>query len=120
MGLRGYSRAHPRAFFAIIFVVLLIALQIVLVTNLDVTALNAWAIAANTIAFLFWTYDKWRAGGKGLRVPELVLHFMAACGAAPASLVAMSVLRHKTNKRRFGVIYTVLLLVQVALLLRFG
>ena len=120
MGIRKYSRAHPRAFFAIIFLATSIAIQILCVTTTALTGWQSWMIATNTMAFLLWSYDKWRAGKTGLRVPEVVLHFMAACGASPASLVSMSVLRHKTSKRRFGVLYTILLLLQGALLLRFG
>ncbi len=120
MGLRRYSRTHPKAYFAIIFITSSITLQILCVTKFSLAAMEAWLTATNIVAFLLWSYDKWRAGKKGLRVPELVLHFMAACGASPASLVSMSVLRHKTSKRRFGVLYTVMLLLQGALFLRFG
>ena len=120
MGRHSYSHRHPRVFFGIIFVVLSVALQILCVNRFRITALQSWMVAVNVTAFILWCYDKWRAGKKGLRVPEIALHFMAVCGASPASLVAMSVLRHKTSKRRFGVLYTVLLLLQGALLLQFG
>ena len=66
-----------------------------------------------------WGWDKWQARRGGPRVPEAVLHVMAAAGATPASFAAMEVFRHKTLKRHFRILYTVLLIVQIALLLYF-
>ena len=38
---------------------------------------------------------------EGWRVPEKALHAAAVLGAAPGSLVAMELLRHKTRKQPF-------------------
>ena len=46
----------------------------------------------------------------------MALHLAAFCGAAPASFLAMSLLRHKTLKPRFKVLYTLFLVIQLGAL----
>ncbi len=85
--------------------------------GLGLGPLVAWLLAANLTTFPMWAWDKRRARTGGGRVPELVLHTMAAVGSTPASFLAMSLLRHKTQKRIFGVLYAIFLIAQVALAL---
>ena len=78
--------------------------------------LLGWLTCANVCALPLWGFDKWQARRDGFRVPEMSLHLAAFLGAAPASFLAMSLLRHKTLKPRFKVLYTLFLVVQLGLL----
>lgn len=76
--------------------------------------LLAWWVAANVLVLPLWALDKLQARREGWRVPEKALHAAAVLGAAPGSLVAMELLRHKTRKPPFRALYVFLTLVQVA------
>jgi len=78
--------------------------------------LVAWLASVNLFAFPLWAFDKWQARRGGFRVPEMALHLAAFLGAAPASFLAMSLLRHKTLKPRFKVLYTLFLVIQLGAL----
>ncbi len=68
----------------------------------------AWLLALNAAVLPVWAWDKWRAQRDGFRVPEAALHYLALAGAVPGSLLAMSLLRHKTRKASFRWPYFVL------------
>ncbi|MEZ5973508.1 MAG: DUF1294 domain-containing protein [Planctomycetota bacterium] len=108
-------KAHPIRFFLVVFVFLALPVMFLWRFLLPGSRLFAWAIGANVAAFVLWAYDKHQARKDGWRVPEKVLHTMAVLGASPASLAAMSILRHKTQKRFFTTFYTILLVLQIAI-----
>ena len=110
-------KAQPNRFFLVIFVVLALPVMFLWRIFLPGSRFFAWLIGANVAAFLIWTYDKRQAQRDGWRVPENVLHTMAVLGASPGSLLAMSMLRHKTQKRFFTTFYTILLVLHLAVLL---
>lgn len=110
-------KSHPNRFFLIVFVLLALVGMFVWRLMLPGSRLFAWAFGANVSAFLVWFFDKHQARTDGWRVPERTLHVMAILGASPASLAAMNILRHKTQKRFFTGFYSVLLVVHIALLL---
>jgi uncharacterized membrane protein YsdA (DUF1294 family) len=62
------------------------------------TALVAWLLAINVIAFFTYWYDKSIAGTGATRVPEIVLVALAAAGGWPMALVSMRLFHHKTGK----------------------
>jgi uncharacterized membrane protein YsdA (DUF1294 family) len=78
-----------------------------------------WAFlgAINVVTFAVYFYDKSVAGGTATRVPEAALHLLAVVGGSPAALAAQQLLRHKTAKRSFQVMYWCIVGGQVALLL---
>ena len=78
--------------------------------------LSAWLLGANLAAPAVWWIDKSQATRQGLRVPELALHAIALVGAVPASWLSMSLLRHKTRKPIFRILYAFILLAQLAAL----
>lgn len=69
--------------------------------------------ALNLAALPVWGWDKRAARRDRRRVPERALHAMAVLGAAPASLLAMALLRHKSSKAHFWGLYAVLLALQI-------
>ncbi len=75
-----------------------------------------WLIALNAATLVVWTADKIQARRGRFRVPEVTLHVLALIGASPAALAAMLMLRHKTQKTHFFVLYLIFLLIQAAIL----
>lgn len=108
-------KRKPVRFFLLAFAVAAAALTAVLHLRLGSSMLVSWLVSANLAALLMWAFDKAQARRGGWRVPELALHAIAALGAVPASLLAMKVLRHKTLKKHFLLIYACLLVVHLAL-----
>ncbi len=68
--------------------------------------------------------DKLRAKNHEWRIPENTLLFTAAVGGAPAMLITMLIIRHKTQHRKFMVGLPIIILFQTIILLwcnyRFG
>ena len=108
-------KSHPNRVFLVAFFLLALPVMFLWRVFLPGSRLFAWAIGANAAAFAVWAYDKHQAQKGGWRVPERVLHIMAFLGASPASLLAMSFLRHKTTKRSFVTLYSVLLVLHIAI-----
>jgi uncharacterized membrane protein YsdA (DUF1294 family) len=76
----------------------------------------AWLLAVNLTAFFFHGFDKSRAHDIDGRVPELVLHLLAALGGSPGAYAGMEVFRHKTAKGPFRFTFWTIVAVQVVLL----
>ena len=63
----------------------------------------------SVITFVIYGIDKSRAAANGSgkskrRVPERILLILAFLGGAPGAAAGMLVFRHKTKKRRFGIL----------------
>ena len=107
-------KSHPTLWFLAVFAGIAGAAAWWLGQRFDLHAVLAWCAAGNASVPLLWAFDKRAAKRGGWRVPELALHLAAAAGTAPASLLAMKILRHKTRKPLFQWLYVVLLALQVA------
>ena len=108
-------KRRPVRFFLLVFALAAAALAVMAHLRLGWNPLVSWLVSANLAALLLWAFDKAQARRGGWRVPEMALHAMAALGAVPASLLAMKVLRHKTLKKHFLLIYGCLLVIHLAL-----
>lgn len=91
-------------------------LLFVLQTRFHFLALWAYLIAINIVGFGLYALDKLAAKLAWLRVPEKLLHLLAFAGATPAAIVAQQLFWHKTTKRRFQVVFWLIVLLQLALL----
>lgn len=109
-------KSDPRRWFFALFLVPALALAAWLWRAQDWAPLAAWWVACNGCVLPVWAYDKWQAGRGGWRVPEATLHGIAIVGGAPASLVVMELLRHKTRKPWFRRLYWFLTTLQAAAL----
>jgi uncharacterized membrane protein YsdA (DUF1294 family) len=107
-------RQQPRRWYLILHLVPSIALAVWIERTQAWHPVAAWWVACNLMVFPIWAYDKWQARRDGWRVPEASLHTIAILGAAPASLVAQKLLRHKTLKPVFQWLYWTLTVAQVA------
>lgn len=80
------------------------------------TWLANWLLVVNLIAFIYYGIDKLLAArGFAVRVPEAVLHSLAALGGSPAAFLAMWLFRHKTIKPSFRILFWGIVVLQIAL-----
>jgi uncharacterized membrane protein YsdA (DUF1294 family) len=78
--------------------------------------LAAWFVSINVVTFGYYGYDKARARAQGRRVPEFVLHVLAAVGGRPGAFLAMHFFRHKTVKGAFRILFWCIVVLQAGLL----
>lgn len=73
-------------------------------------------LALSTITFIVYTIDKSAAQYGRWRTREATLHTLALFGGWPGALVAQRVLRHKSSKRSFRVVFWLTVVLNVAAL----
>lgn len=66
--------------------------------------LPAWALL-NLLTFFAYWQDKYAAGKGNWRTSESTLHFWSLAGGWPGAWLAQQVLRHKSRKQEFRVVY---------------
>lgn len=75
-----------------------------------------WLLVVNIVTFGYYGADKWLAAKPWFRIPELVLHVLAALGGSPAALLAMYLFRHKTIKPSFRILFWSIVIVQICMI----
>ena len=73
-------------------------------------------LAINLIAFAVEGYDKYLAVNNKFRIPEKTLFTIAFCGGSVGLLLAMLIFRHKISKPSFIFKFSVIVIIQLALL----
>ena len=81
--------------------------------------LFAYFLLLNAIAFAVAGYDKYRAVNNKFRIPEKTLFTLAFFGGSVGLLLAMMIFRHKISKASFLLKFSVIIIVQLALLFGF-
>ena len=81
--------------------------------------LFAYFLLLNAIAFAVAGYDKRRAVNNKFRIPEKTLFTIAFIGGSVGLLLAMLIFRHKISKTSFLLKFSVIIIVQLALLFGF-
>jgi len=84
--------------------------------RLGLAPAHAYLASANVMTLILYGYDKRQAIVGGARIPELALHAGALLGGSPGALLGQGLFRHKTRKRRFQMVFAVIVLVQIAAL----
>jgi len=74
-----------------------------------VLPLVAYAVVS-VLAFLLYWRDKRQAQTNGRRTPENILHAVELAGGWPGALIAQQVLRHKTRKVSYQVLFWAIVL----------
>lgn len=62
-------------------------------------------MAASLLAFVAYAIDKSAARGDRRRISERTLHAFSLVGGWPGALMAQRLLRHKTKKRSFQIVF---------------
>jgi uncharacterized membrane protein YsdA (DUF1294 family) len=70
----------------------------------------------SVLTFLIYALDKWRSGRQKRRVSERNLILLSVIGGAAGALLAMGLLRHKTQQSVFMLLIPALVMVQGVLL----
>lgn len=70
-----------------------------------VLLLFAWLALLSAATFALYAVDKAAARRGGRRIPEATLHLLALCGGWPGALLARRLLRHKTAKAGFTLLF---------------
>jgi uncharacterized membrane protein YsdA (DUF1294 family) len=92
--------------FAVALATLFLAAVAALVRWAELPLFVLWIyLASSVVAFVVYAVDKSAAGGARRRVPESTLHLFAWIGGWPGALVAQQVLRHKTRKIAFQIVF---------------
>jgi uncharacterized membrane protein YsdA (DUF1294 family) len=64
-----------------------------------------YMLAASVVTFIVYARDKWAAKRGAWRTPEMVLHLFDALGGWPGGFAAQRMLRHKTSKVGFQILF---------------
>lgn len=75
-----------------------------------------YLILINSITFLLFAIDKWKAVHGKWRISEAALLGFSLVGGAVGGLLAMFIFRHKTRKKRFTVSLPLMMLAQAAVM----
>lgn len=62
-------------------------------------------LAASVVTFVFYAFDKAAARQSQWRTPETTLHVLGLLGGWPGALMAQRLLRHKSSKRSFQIVF---------------
>ena len=111
--------SNPYVKFGVVALVLFVVLTVPLLWLFGGSLFGvvlAYLLAINVATFLIYRYDKQVAGKGRTRVPELILLLLAAIGGSPAAFIAMSTLRHKTQKTSFLLKFWAIVAVQVIII----
>ena len=73
-------------------------------------------VLLSAIAFGCYWFDKRRAVRQGRRISERMLHLLALGGGWPGATLGQQVFRHKTQKRKFRLVYWVIVLLHLGLI----
>jgi uncharacterized membrane protein YsdA (DUF1294 family) len=76
---------------------------------------KVYAVIA-TLAFIAYAIDKAAAQSNRWRIPESTLHALAMVGGWPGAMLAQTLLRHKSVKREFRLIYWITVVVNLLML----
>ena len=72
---------------------------------------------ASFITFIIYAIDKFKAKKNAWRIPENKLHMLSLLGGWPGAAIAQQLLRHKSQKRPFRIMYWVTVAVNFAVLI---
>jgi len=75
-----------------------------------------YLIMINSLCFLTYGYDKWRAKNNKKRISEFNLLLLGVVGGTIGGFLGMQLFRHKTNKTSFMMAFYTIATIQVVLI----
>ena len=84
--------------------------------NLNVQTTVFIYLGLSFVSYIVYALDKSAARRSAWRIPENTLHILALAGGWPGALLAQSVLRHKTIKRSFRIVFWLTVVLNLAAL----
>lgn len=72
--------------------------------------------AGSVISFITYAIDKSKAKRGAWRIPEKTLHLLALLGGWPGAAIAQQTLRHKSQKKKFRIVFWCCVIVNCAAL----
>lgn len=82
-------------------------------TTIALLAYIGIVLVMSLVSFAVYGFDKHRAIHGGRRVPESTLHMLAFFGGWPGALLAQRMLRHKTKKTSFLIVFWIVVVLHV-------
>jgi len=79
-------------------------------TGWDWRWILSWLLTVNILTFAAYAWDKRQARSGGWRVAEFQLHLLELAGGWPAAWIAQRKLRHKCAKKRYQILYWLIIL----------
>ena len=76
-----------------------------------------YILAINTITFVIFGIDKYKAKKKKWRIPESRLLLLAVIGGSIGALLGMIIWRHKTLHKKFKYGVPTILILQIAIII---
>ena len=111
------SKQSPHQFFLILAAVLICGVMGLVFFTQKGNVIHAYLLAINVVTFVIYGFDKRQAIKSKMRVPEVVLHFLAFIGGSPAAGIAQIVFRHKTKKTSFRIVFFLIVAIQITAVL---
>ncbi len=96
-------------------VFLLLVVGMVFTDKLPLAVLGLYLIAS-MVAFIAYKFDRSAARNDRRRTPENALHLYALIGGWPGALFAQRLLRHKTSKQSFQIMFWITVMLNCAAL----
>ena len=110
------SVSHKNMFSIYLSVGFLIGMGLaVLLKYLPITLFIAY-LALSLLTFIIYALDKSSARKGGWRIQEKTLHTLAIMGGWPGAALAQQLLRHKSKKQQFIIVFWVTIVINVGLL----
>lgn len=79
--------------------------------------LFVYFLSINSIAFVYYTYDKYSAISKKRRISEKKLHLLSLAGGFLGATLSMALFRHKVSKASFLLKHILIIMLWIVWLL---
>lgn len=100
------SSTYKQHFFANVFAITFCVILVLSVLIGELPNFIFWLyLVVSVVTFIAYGLDKLAAKNNQWRTPEQTLHILSLIGGWPGALVAQKMLRHKTIKKEFQIIF---------------
>lgn len=100
---------------ALVIVSLAVLAWLIITSQQSMFTTKVYAVIAS-VTFLAYAIDKAAAQSNRWRIPESTLHALALLGGWPGAMLAQTLLRHKSVKREFRLIFWITVAVNLLVL----